>query len=80
MDSCSKDTTTELVLRDDWEPYQQEECTSQNNNFIEDDIAGLLLHRNGVENICVNVKFEGSTEDDIDVEDDNNDVTDDDDL
>ena len=68
------------VLPDDVESYQQEECTSQNNNIVEDDVVGLLLHRNETRNICVNVEFEGSTEDDIDVEDDNNDVTDDDDL
>ena len=67
-------------LPDDVDPYQQAECTSQINDIVEDDVAGLLLHRNDTGNLCVNVELEGSTEDDIDVEDDNNDVEDDDDL
>ena len=51
-------------LPDDVDPYQQDECTSQNNKIIEDDVVGLLLHRNDTGNICVNVELEGSTKDD----------------
>ena len=58
------------VLHDDGEPYQQDECTSQRNNIYEEE----------TENIPVDVEIDGSSEHEIDVEDDNNNVTNDEDL
>ena len=68
------------VLHDDGEPYQQDDCTSQHNNIYEDEDEALLLHRNEIENILVDVEFDESSEHEIDVEDDKNNVTDDNDL
>ena len=68
------------VLHDDGEPYQQDDCTSQHNNIYEDEDQPLLLRRNEIENILIDVEFDGSSEHEIVVEDDNNNVIDDEDL